>query len=98
MTALQFGYFECLPRSNMAATILYMLISHPCFPKGPVSSMMRLPRILRRTRRLVWQKRTRRRWTIIARFVLRVRIVWRGTSASWCARTAGITWAALTTI
>ena len=75
MTALQFGYFECLPRSNMAATILYMLISHPCFPKGPVSSMMKLPRILRATERFVRRNWTARRWTIIARFAQRVRIV-----------------------
>jgi hypothetical protein len=75
MTALQFGYIECLPRSSIAATIFTMLISDPCFPKGPVSSMMRLPRILRETERFAGQKRTRRRWIIIARFVLRVRIV-----------------------
>ena len=74
MTALQFGYIECLPQRIVATANFSMLISDPCFPKGPASSMMRLLRILRKALRTARLRPMIRQSIIIARYARPARI------------------------
>jgi len=73
MTALQVGYVRSLPRCERVAAHFFMLISHPCFPTGPTSLIMKLLRIFHKTRQPALAA-VKLPSTIIARYALPARI------------------------